>query len=178
MLSEQTRDPVHAVRYAFEPRGEDLYVETWLEPGGGLPEHLHPRQEERWSVESGRAWVRLAGTEIVVGPEDGEILVRPGVKHALHNRGDEEVHLSCLVLPAGRLQEFLTDSAAAAQEGLFAKGGIPKSLRGARWAASFLARHREEVVMSFPPQFAQRAMVAVLGGDGSRGGAEPGSART
>ena len=178
MLSEPTRDPVHAARYAFEPRGDDLYVETWLEPGGGLPEHLHPRQEERWSVESGRAWVKLAGTEIVVGPDDGEILVRPGVKHALHNHGDEEVHLSCLVLPAGRLQEFLTDSAAAAQEGLFAKGGIPKSLRGARWAASFLARHREEVVMSFPPRFAQRAMVAVLGGNGSGAGAEAGSAST
>ena len=45
MLTEQTRDPVHRARYAFEPRGEDLYVECWLEPGGGLPEHLHPRQE-------------------------------------------------------------------------------------------------------------------------------------
>jgi len=61
MLTEQTRDPVHRARYAFEPRGEDLYVETWLEPGGGLPEHLHPRQEERWAVVEGRVSFRLAG---------------------------------------------------------------------------------------------------------------------
>jgi mannose-6-phosphate isomerase-like protein (cupin superfamily) len=163
MLTEQTRDPVHRARYAFEPRGEDLYVETWLEPGGGLPEHLHPRQEERWAVVEGRVSFRLAGVASEIGPEDGEILVRPGVKHALRNDGAEEVHLSCLVLPAGRLQEFLTDSAAAAREGMFARGGIPKSLRGARWAAAFLKLHRDEVVMSFPPRFAQSAMVALLG---------------
>ena len=27
MLSEPTRDPIHGARYAFEPRGDDLYVE-------------------------------------------------------------------------------------------------------------------------------------------------------
>ena len=42
------------------------------------------------------------------------------------------------------------------------RGGIPKSPRGARWAASFLKQHREDVVMSFPPQFMQRAMIALL----------------
>ncbi|HET6831573.1 MAG TPA: cupin domain-containing protein [Solirubrobacterales bacterium] len=165
MLTESTTDPVHGARYAFEPRGQDLYVETWLAPGGGLPEHHHPVQEERWAVEAGRVSFRLAGEEREIGPEDGEILVRPGVKHALRNRGDAEVHLSCLVLPAGRLQEFLTDSAAAARAGLFAKGGIPKSVHGARWAAGFLKQHRDEVVMSFPPRFAQSAMIALLARD-------------
>ena len=43
------------------------------------------------------------------------------------------------------------------------RGGIPRNLRGARWAAGFLDRHRENVVMSFPPQFMQRAMIAVFG---------------
>ena len=50
----------------------------------------------------------------------------------------------------------------AAREGLFAKGGIPRNLRGARWAATFLKRHRAETVLSFPPQFAQSAMIALL----------------
>ena len=40
------------------------------------------------------------------------------------------MHLGCLVLPAGGLQDFLTDSAAAAREGMFMHGGIPKSLEG------------------------------------------------
>ena len=46
------------------------------------------------------------------------------------------------------------------------KGAIPTSLRGARWAAAFLAQHRDEVVMTFPPRFVQSAMIAVL----ARGG--------
>ena len=39
---------------------------------------------------------------------------------------------------------------------------IPRNLRGARWAASFLKEHSDDVVMSFPPRFAQRAMIGLL----------------
>lgn len=161
-LTEPIRDPVHGSSYAFEQRGEDLYVESWLEPGGGLPEHLHPLQRERWWVIDGSVTFQLGSSTRVIGPGDGEMLVEPGVKHSLANTGADAVHLGCLVEPAGGLQAFLTDSAAAAREGMFMKGGIPRSLKGARWAASFLKQHRGEVVMSFPPQFAQRAMVAIL----------------
>ena len=45
-------------RYSFTPDGENLIVECWIGAGGGLPEHLHPRQEERWSMMLGR--IRLA----------------------------------------------------------------------------------------------------------------------
>ena len=82
--------------------------------------------------------------------------------HALAGAEDREAHLRCRVLPARDLQAFLEDSAAAAREGLFLRGGIPRSWRGARWAAGFLARHREDVVMTFPPRFAQSAMIALL----------------
>jgi len=162
-MSEPTSDPVHHVRYAFERQGENLEVETWMEPGGGLPEHLHPTQEEHWSVLDGEVLFGLGGTKRVIGPADGVMVVKPGTKHSLAGTGKGEAHLHCLVMPAGKLEEFLTDSAAAAREGMFAKGGIPKSLKGARWAASFLQRHRDEVVMTFPPDFAQRAMIALLG---------------
>ncbi len=161
-LTEPTSDPVHGSRYAFETRGEDLYVETWLEPGGGLPEHLHPSQLERWWVIEGSVVFQLGTNRRVIGPDDGEMVVEPGVKHSLQNTGTDEVHLACMVLPAGQLQAFLTDSAAAARDGMFMRGGVPKSLKGAQWAAGFLKQHRDEVVMSFPPQIAQRAMVALL----------------
>ena len=161
-MSQQTRDPVHGVRYAFERQGENLVVETWMEPGGGLPEHLHPTQTEHWSVVEGEVSFGLDGSKRVLTPADGVVVVEPGMKHSLSSTGKGEAHLHCLVLPAGKLEEFLTDSAAAARDGLFAKGGIPKSLKGARWAATFLQRHGDEVVMSFPPAFAQRAMIALL----------------
>jgi quercetin dioxygenase-like cupin family protein len=170
-------DPVHRVRYTFEPQGENLIVDTWVEPGGGLPAHLHPRQEERWSVVEGEVRFQLGSSKRVIGPDDGEIVVPPRTKHALASVSDREAHLRCLVVPAYGLQDFLTESAAAAREGLIMRGGIPKSLRGARWGANFLKRHREDAVMSFPPQFVQRAMIALLARGDSDPAAEPRAAR-
>jgi mannose-6-phosphate isomerase-like protein (cupin superfamily) len=158
-------DPVHRARYTFEPDGDNLFVDTWLEPGGALPPHLHPKQEERWSVVEGRARIRVGAEKLEVGPEDGEIVVGPGTTHGVEGLGPE-AHLRCHVIPALDLQDFLEDSAAAAREGLFMRGGIPRSLRGARWAAGFLKRHRETVVMTFPPRFVQSAMIGLLGRSG------------
>jgi quercetin dioxygenase-like cupin family protein len=161
-MADPIHDPVHRARYTFEPDGENLFVDTWLEPGGGLPPHLHPRQEERWSVVDGEVRFQLGDEKRVIGPADGEMIVKPQTKHGLESVSDREVHLRCHVLPARDLQAFLEESAAAAREGLFMRGGIPKSLRGARWAARFLKRYREDVVMSFPPAPVQSAMVALL----------------
>jgi hypothetical protein len=63
------------------------------------------------------------------------MLVAPGTEHSLENVSDEEAQLRCHVRPALALQSVLEESAAAAREGLFMCGGIPRSLRGARWAA-------------------------------------------
>jgi quercetin dioxygenase-like cupin family protein len=157
-----TRDPVHRVRYAFQPDGENLIVDAWIEPGGGLPEHLHPRQEEHWEVLDGQIRIKLDGRERTMGPADGPQIVTAGMRHALAGAKDREAHLRCRVYPARDLQAFLEDSAAAAREGLFMRGGIPRSWRGARWAAGFLARHRADVVMTFPPRPVQSALIALL----------------
>jgi quercetin dioxygenase-like cupin family protein len=162
-MSDPIHDPIHRARYTFTPDGDNLWVDTWLEPGGFLPAHMHPRQEERWSVVEGQVRIQLGSAKRLIGPEDGAQIVAPYTKHALTNLSDREVHARCHVLPALNLQEFLTDSAAAAREGLFIRSGVPKGLRGARWGAAFLKRHREDVVMTFPPRFVQSALIATLG---------------
>ena len=161
-MSGLTHDPVHRARYSFQPDGENLIVDTWLERGGALPPHLHPRQVEHWSVVEGEARIQVGSEKRVLRPEDGEVLVMPGTKHAVSSSTDRVAHLRCRVVPAGDLQSFLEDSAAAAREGLFMRGGIPKSMRGARWAARFLKQHRDEVQMTFPPRFVQSAMISLL----------------
>jgi len=160
--SEPVHDPVHHARHAFTPDGDDMTVDTWLEPGGELPPHLHPRQEEYWSIVEGEVEVLVGKTKRTLRPSDGEVAVLPGTKHALKNRSGATVHARCRVIPALHLEEFLTDSAAAAQQGLFMRGGIPRGLRGARWGARFIKRHRDETVMTFPPRFVQSALVALL----------------
>jgi mannose-6-phosphate isomerase-like protein (cupin superfamily) len=161
-VTEVIRDPVSRVRLAFAPRGEDLVVDVWLEPGGGLPAHLHPRQTERWSVVEGQARFLLGHEERVIGPADGEMVVGPNTRHALASAGETEAHLRCIAEPALRLQEFLEESSAAAREGLFTKRGLPRGLRGARWAASFLKKYSDETVFLSPPPIVQKALVALL----------------
>jgi quercetin dioxygenase-like cupin family protein len=163
MLRMAVHDPVHRARYSFEPDGDNVVVDCWIEPGGKLPEHLHPRQEERWSVIEGEIRFGLGDSKRVIGPADGEMVVAAGTKHSLESVSDTEAHLRCLAIPALGLQSFLEESSAAAQEGLFMRGGVPRNLRGARWAARFLKRYRADVVMSFPPRPVQSAMIALLG---------------
>ena len=160
--SEIVRDPVHRSRYSFARDGENMTVETWIEPGGGLPPHLHPRQEERWSVIEGSIQLRLGSEKRVIGPEDGEVVVKPGTVHGFKSVTGSDTHMRCYVIPALGLESFLTESAAAAQDGLLLRGDIPRGIKGARWAARFLKRYQEDVVMTWPPRFAQRALIALL----------------
>jgi len=162
LMSEAVHDPVSRTRYAFTPDGEDLIVHVWLEPGGGLPPHLHPQQTEVWSVVDGEVRFRLGRDKRVIGPEAGEIAVGPGTVHGLESTGQREARLRCRVQPALHLREFLEESAAAAQEGLFTPRGLPRGLRGARWAAGFLKRHGDETVMVSPPKPVQRALITLL----------------
>jgi hypothetical protein len=64
--------------------------------------------------------------------------------------------------PPGGLEDFLTDSARAAQEGLFNARNLPTSWRGAMWVADFAYRFRDETVMCSPPPALQRAVLPLV----------------
>src|SRR5918994_5461628 len=98
MVMTETRtasvhDPIHRVSYAFERDGENLWVYTWLENGGHLPEHFHPSLEEHWEVLEGRAQVKLAGEWRELVPRDGPLAVLPGVRHELKNESGAQARL-------------------------------------------------------------------------------------
>ncbi len=156
-------DPVHRARYRFEPDGENVIVDCWIEPGGVLPEHLHPRQEERWSVVEGQVRFGLGSTKRVIGPADGEMVVRAGdqtLARQRERRGSapalpRDSRARPPALPRGERRGGTRRTVHARR--------APRSLKGARWAARFLKRYRADVVMSFPPRPVQSAMVALLG---------------
>ncbi len=66
------------------------------------------------------------------------------------------------VTPGGRLEEFLTESARAAREGLYNARNMPTSFRGATWLAEFALRFRDETVMTSPPPALQRIVLPPL----------------
>jgi Cupin domain len=159
---EPIHDPIHRASYTFRRDGENLWVTTWLEDGGHLPEHFHPTLEEHWEVLEGVVRVKLDGAWRELTPADGPVTVARGVRHELRNASGARAHLQCEVLPAGSLQEFLTESAQAAQEGLYNRYSLPTSLRGAGWIAEFALRFRHETVMCSPPPALQRVLLPLL----------------
>lgn len=160
--TEMIEDPIHRVAYRFERDGDNLWVHTQMEDGGHLPEHFHPVQEERWEVVGGAASIKLDGTWRELRPEDGPVVVAPNVRHELRNQSGAQARLRTEVLPALRLEEFLTESAQAARNGLYNARNMPTSWRGAVWIAEFAQRFRDETVMTSPPPALQRLVIPLV----------------
>jgi quercetin dioxygenase-like cupin family protein len=161
-MTEKIHDPIHRSSYSFRREGENLWVDTWLEDGGHLPEHFHPSLEEHWEAIEGTVRVKLAGTWRDLVPEDGPVLVARNVRHELKNTSGRQVHARAEVIPAGRLEEFLTESARAAREGLYNSRNMPTSWRGAVWVADFAQRFRDETVVTSPPPAVQRIVTPLV----------------
>jgi hypothetical protein len=158
----EVEDPLHRVSYSFRRDGPDLWVYTWLDDGAHLPEHFHPSLEEWWETLEGTARVRLDGVWRDLTPADGPVLVGRGVRHELRNDSGRVIRTRTRVAPAGRLEQFLTESARGAREGLYTARGLPTGLRGAGWLGEFALSYRDETVMTSPPPALQRVVLPLL----------------
>jgi quercetin dioxygenase-like cupin family protein len=160
--SERVEDPIHRVAYAFERGDGHLWVHTWFDVGGHLPEHFHPSLDEYWEVVEGAARVKLNGSWRDLRPEDGAVHVARNVRHELKNSSGSPMYARSKVVPGGNLEEFLTEASRAAREGLYNARNMPTSLRGAIWIAKFAHRFRDETVMCSPPPAVQRVVLPVI----------------
>ena len=158
-MTDKVHDPIHRCAMSFRREGDDLWVETWLEPGGHLPEHFHPSLEEHWEVVAGEARVKLAGTWRTLTAADGPVVVERDVRHELRNESGAQTHLRCHVRPAGRLEQFLTETARAAREGLYNARNLPTSVKGAGWVSRLALEYRDETVMCSPPPAVQKLLL-------------------
>jgi quercetin dioxygenase-like cupin family protein len=140
-------DPVMKQRLGFQESedGASVLVEMWVEPGGGVPPHVHPSMEERFEVISGQLSFLSGRKWQTAGP--GETVVVPaGTRHAYRNDGDELAHGVCRASPPQSLQEFLEEAAAMARNGKLTRQGLPKP-GGLLQALRLALRHRKMVVM-------------------------------
>lgn len=149
-------DPVFRHRLRFTRTTDEhgspaVLCEMWVEPGGGVPPHVHPRMEERFTVVEGRMEF-LAGRRWV-GADAGEtVVVSPGTRHAYRNRGDVVAYSHCIATPPDPgLEGFLTTAAALGRAGRISKLGIPKGVAGWLQGAVMIEHYRSMVVMGFPP---------------------------
>ena len=162
-------DPVLGHKLAFrneldEDGTEVTRIEMWVEPGGGVPAHVHPSIEESFTVLEGTAELLGGRSWRPAGPGE-TVVVSPGTRHAYRNRGDRVAHLACIAKPASAsLEEFLTAAAELNRRGLLSKAGLPKRPGAILPAVALAHRHREMVTMGFPlpPAPVQRLLFGPL----------------
>jgi mannose-6-phosphate isomerase-like protein (cupin superfamily) len=155
-------ETIEFVQTASDTNGELLAVDLTLTSDGRVPgTHVHPEQEERFEVRSGRMKFKLGFKTIIAGP--GETVVVPaGKSHRFSNAGLEDAHVRVEVRPALRMEELFETTAALAEEGRVMRSGMPKPVE----LALFIREYAREVRAPFPPAWAVRAATAPLAGLG------------
>ena len=95
-------------------------------PGGVITEHVHPRQEERFTILAGEAHFTLNGAELVAGA--GETVVVPaGVPHSEGNPGPGEIDGVVELRPALRTKEWHEALAGPVADGKTTPRGAPRN---------------------------------------------------
>jgi quercetin dioxygenase-like cupin family protein len=125
-------NPVTGERITFlkttqETNGELLRFEWVLPPGFFLPEHFHPRQEERHEVLSGMLRGRVGGQERDYA-EGEKVVGSAGVPHAWRNpSSDQELRIISEIRPPLAFETIFETSFGLARDGKTTKQGIPKN---------------------------------------------------
>ena len=145
-MTRLIEDPVLRQRYRFTRAGDVLTVEVWVEPGGGVTPHVHPRLDEHF-------FVREGAIEFLVGrtwTPMSEVHVPAGTRHAYRNAGATTAHFVTEATPPLELEQFLTEVAALARAGRFTHRGLPTSPRAIPELAAVAQRYRETVELETP----------------------------
>ena len=121
-----------------------------------ITEHVHPRQEERFTILAGQAHFTLDGPELVAG--EGETVVVPaGVPHSEGNPGPAEIEGIVELRPALRTKELHEAFAGLVADGKTTPRGAPRN--PLQLGATFWHFRHENRVTS-PPIWAQNLMHA------------------
>lgn len=133
---------------AAETGGRLLAFDLFLPPGGHVPaSHVHPEQEETFTVVSGTMRFVLGGREIVALP--GERVVIPvGRPHWFGNAGPGISHAEVEVRPALRMEEMFESTEAITRAGHFPGTRLPRPSDLALLLVEF---RRELAVPNLPP---------------------------
>ena len=112
---------------AAEGRSGDILRFKWRSrPGGSITEHLHPYQEERFTIVAGEAHFTVHGEERVV--RAGETIVVPvGVRHSETNPGSAEIEGVVELRPALHSRQMHEAFGGLASEGKTTARGAPKN---------------------------------------------------
>jgi quercetin dioxygenase-like cupin family protein len=138
--------------------GRLLRFDLFLPAGGHVPAgHVHPQQEERFTVIEGQMRFRLGRHRILVGAGD-TVVIPPGKAHWFGNPGAQVAHAQVEVRPALRMEEMFEATEALSHAGNFPGTRLPRLTALARVLLEF----RHELAVPHMPDFLTRAVLAPL----------------
>ena len=144
---------------AAEGRSGDILRFKWRSrPGGSITEHLHPYQEERFTIVAGEAHFTVNGEERV-GRAGETIVVPVGVRHSETNPGSVEIEGVVELRPALHSRQMHEAFGGLASEGKTTARGAPKNplqLGATLW------HFRQENRVTSPPIWAQNLILPPL----------------
>lgn len=156
-----------------ETDGRLFAFELFLPPGGHVPaRHVHPIQEERFTVVAGLMRFRLGRRTIIAHPGE-TVTVPPGTAHWFGNAGAGDAHASVEVRPALRMEELFEANETVGLAGRILGTRLPRPTDLARVLLEF----QREVAVPHVPAALTRVLLAPLAWLGRRRAASaPGSA--
>lgn len=138
--------------------GRRLSFDLFLPPGGHVPaRHVHPVQEERFTVVAGRMRFRLGRRTILAHPGQ-TVLVPAGTAHWFGNPGVEASHARVEVRPALRMEELFEATEVMGRAGRFPGTRLPRLTD----LAVVLLEFQRELAVPKVPAFVVRALLAPL----------------
>jgi mannose-6-phosphate isomerase-like protein (cupin superfamily) len=131
---------------------DDFLLQGYVSP----PEHVHPRQEERFEVISGTLGVRIRGREQILRTGE-KVIVPPGTPHTIRNAGEGETQVRVEFRPALDTRAFLKSMFALARDGKTDNRGKPSLLQFSAGASQF------GMYVTSPPILLQKILFMALG---------------
>src|SRR2546430_127435 len=161
-------NPVTGERLVFRRTTPDsggaVLVRLFSSRGRSVPlAHVHPRQEERFEIVSGRARIRVGRRLQRAGPGESVVVPRATV-HRLWNDGEGDLHVLVEFRPALRTEEGFEQLFGLGRDGKLNKHGFPHPLQIAVMAKEY----RDEAQFPLVPAIVQRALIAPLAAIGAR----------
>jgi quercetin dioxygenase-like cupin family protein len=142
-------------RSGAQTDGRLLAFDLFLPPRGHVPaSHVHPTQEERFTVVAGRMRFRLGRRTIVAGAGE-TVVVPPGTPHWFGNPGPGDSHAQVEVRPALRMEELFEMTEEVARAGRFLGTRLP---RPTDLALLLLEFQREVAVPDVPASVVRLAL--------------------
>jgi quercetin dioxygenase-like cupin family protein len=157
-FNPSTGEHIHYTAVAEDTGGQVVRFEWRSVPGGIITEHVHPFQEERFTIVSGEAHFTIDGHDHIA--RAGQTVVVPaGVRHSEGNGGTEEIAGIVELRPAQMTKEWHEALAGLVADGRTTKRGAPKN--PLRLGATFW-HFRHESRITAPPIWLQNLILPPL----------------